>query len=299
MTEPAGTREQLAIIVVNFGSSDLLASNLAAGDAADAASHVVVVDNFSSTEESAAIRDLAGANGWELVANDTNRGFGTAVNNGVDRARALGCTAFLILNPDARITAAVASALFATVVSDHATLVAPRIVRTDGRAWFEGATLDVGRGFTSTAPGSDSSGADGWLTGACIVVHDDLWSRSGGFDDDYFLYWEDIDLSWRCRDAGGSLVVRSDLEVVHDVGGTQPESGKSPTYVYYNCRNRLLFAAKHLQDTTRRSWRSHDVAYAYRIITRGSGRRVLISRPRLILAAIRGTRDGNRRLRSV
>ncbi|KQX08042.1 MULTISPECIES: glycosyltransferase family 2 protein [unclassified Leifsonia] len=294
MTPQQAGAPKTAIVVVNYGSSALLSANLAAGDAPGAATETVIVDNFTSTAEAERLAHLAAENGWRVVWNERNVGFGTAVNAGVEHARSLGCSAFIVLNPDAIITAAVAAELFASVVSNRNVLVAPRIVRTDGRPWFEGATLDTTTGFTSTAPGSDSASIDGWITGACVAVHDDLWTRSGGFDDDYFLYWEDVDLSWRCRTAGGFLRVRADLEVVHDVGGTQAGTGKTPAYVYYNCRNRLLFAAKNLPAETRRAWSARNVSYAYRIITRGAGRRVLYRRPRLIAAAISGTWAGAR-----
>ncbi|KQQ93920.1 hypothetical protein ASF62_06995 [Leifsonia sp. Leaf325] len=288
-----------AIIVVNYGSSALLSSNLASGDGSTAATEIVIVDNFTSTAEAKTVARLSDDHGWRVVSNDRNVGFGTAVNIGVEHARSLGCTAFIILNPDAIITASVATELLAIVLEHHDVLVAPRIVRMDGRPWFEGATLDTATGYTSTAPGADSASDAGWITGACVAIHEDLWASSGGFDDDYFLYWEDVDLSWRCRTAGGSLSVRADLEVVHDVGGTQAGQGKTPTYVYYNCRNRLLFAAKHLPAGTRRAWRARDVGYAYRIITRGAGRRVLLRKPQLILAAVRGTWAGARWRESV
>jgi len=86
-----------------------------------------------------------------------------------------------------------------------------------------------------------------WLSGACFAMHRDLWTTVAGFDDDYFLYWEDVDLSYRVVKAGGRLAVRQDLVAVHDVGGTQhdvTQRAKSSTYYYYSCRNRLVFAAK-------------------------------------------------------
>lgn len=291
-TWSAAREGPLAVVVVNHGSSELLRRNLAAHDPRPVADHVVVVDNHTTEAEAEAVRDLAHRMGWHLVALPQNVGFGAGMNAGVARAQALGCTSFLLLNPDARIEPEVLAELHRDCVADPLRMLAPRIVRDDGTTWFEGAVLRVDRGITSTAPGSDSSAANGWLTGACLIVHRDLWDRMGGFDEAYFLYWEDIELSWRCRQVGGRLGVRSDVSVVHSVGGTQHATGKSSAYVYYNCRNRMIFAGSYLPRRTMLAWLTHAPNHAWRVVQRG-GRRALLRRPLpLIWAALRGTAAG-------
>ena len=42
----------------------------------------------------------------------------------------------------------------------------------------------------------------GWLTGACLAVSKRVWQATGGFDPDYFLYWEDVDYSQRAKAVG-------------------------------------------------------------------------------------------------
>ncbi|WP_022883443.1 glycosyltransferase family 2 protein [Glaciibacter superstes] len=290
-TQPPGDR--LAVIVVNYGSADLLRANLALYDPRPLATAVVIVDNFTTDADAEDTRELADWMGWELVASRRNLGFGAGMNAGVERARKLGCTTFLLLNPDARVEPDVVEALFSECRENPLCAVAPRIVREDGRLWFSGATVLVDRGSTSTESGADSSAANGWITGACVTIHERLWERIGGFDNDYFLYWEDIDLSWRLTEAGGRLLVRDDLIAVHSVGGTQSSSGKSPLYVYYNCRNRMLFASKHLNRRFVLRWILNSPRYAVQVCTRGAGRRTLLRKPELIGAAVRGTVTGS------
>ena len=280
------------MVVVNYGSLDLLEANLDADDWGPTVSEVVVVDNFTTDRQRNALRDVSDRRGWELVELDRNVGFGAGMNAGVARARELGCTVFLLLNPDASITRPVIESLYDSCVADPLTMVAPRIISSNGNVWFSGATVLMERGETSTAAGTDSSAPGGWLSGACMAVHADLWARLDGFDDDYFLYWEDVDLSWRCTAVGGDLVVRPDLTVIHSVGGTQKGRGKSAGYAYYNCRNRLRFATKHLTRTQRLRWMARSPIYAIHVCTRGSGRRVLLRRPTLLVAALGGTLAG-------
>lgn len=289
---PDGLADKLAVVVVSYGPVDLLRANLALHDPRPVAAEVVIVNNFTTDADAEATRVLAEWMGWNLVSPPRNLGFGGGMNAGVERARQLGCTVFLLLNPDARVEPEVVESLYRECQESPLTAVAPRIVREDGRVWFAGATVLVDRGRTSTAEGADSSAANGWITGACVAIHEQLWERIGGFDDDYFLYWEDVDLSWRLTAAGGTLVVRNDLTAVHSVGGTQG-TGKSPLYVYYNCRNRLLFASKHLDRRLVLRWILNSPRYAVQVCTRGAGRRALLRKPRLLGAAVRGTITGS------
>jgi N-acetylglucosaminyl-diphospho-decaprenol L-rhamnosyltransferase len=293
----SGTRrmaigERTGVVVVNYGSHDLISQNLGSVDWGTLEDPVVVVvDNYSSAEERTAVAGICTHNGWELVE-QANVGFGAGVNAGVSRAAERGCTVFILINPDAHATAGALAELATHVTDDHLALVGPRIDLPDGRLWFGGGTVLVSAGRTSTAPGTDASAPAGWLSGACIAVHQELWNRIGGFDDEYFLYWEDVDLSWRATSAGGHLVVRDDVRITHSVGGTQQSEGKSPVYIYYNCRNRLLFAAEHLSRRDQLRWLVRSVGYARAVIYRG-GRRSFAKRPfPPLFAAMRGTLGG-------
>lgn len=112
--------------------------------------------------------------------------------------------------------------------------------------------------------------------------------------EEYFLYWEDVDFSIRATKAGVGLILRDDLCVVHDEGGTQQRPGsraKSSLYYYYNTRNRLLFGVAHAAAGSRRTWLLQTPRQSYRIWLRG-GRRQLLESPGGLVAAIRGTAAG-------
>lgn len=296
----------LAVVVVAYGSSGLLVANLAPLTRTLPGAVAVVVDNWTTREERERMRLLAAAEGWTLVEPSENLGFGEGMNAGVAAARSAGADALLLLNPDATIEPEEVATLLAVVRDDPQALVAPRILRPDGSVWFDGSDLHLGDGRISATRKRAELGvrdAELWLSGACLLLSSALWERIGGFGDAYFLYWEDVELSYRARRAGARVLVVPEATAVHAEGGTQgaghERSGeaKSETYYYFNIRNRLVFAARNLDASSVRRWRRASLPIAYEVLLQGGRRQFL--RPVVPLrAAFRGVRDGLRASRA-
>jgi GT2 family glycosyltransferase len=300
LSPPAGTDggvAPLGVVVVSFGSAELLRRNLVRADLTGEDVHVVVVDNFSTPENRRAVEELGASQGWHVVGMPDNRGFGAACNAGVAAARALGCRTFLFLNPDALISRAVVAELRAHSMRDPMALISPLLVDSAGEVVFRAARTDLRDGRIHRRPDTDgprTNDRGDWLCGACVVVHDELLRRIGGYDEGYFLYWEDVDLGYRAIAAGGSVVLRDDLVAVHDEGGTHGRRegpAKSPLYYRYNCRNRLTFAIRHLGRRELLHWILATPAVSWEILLRG-GRRQLVQSPRLLWAAVCGSLAG-------
>jgi N-acetylglucosaminyl-diphospho-decaprenol L-rhamnosyltransferase len=285
LQRPADIR--LGVVVVNYRSSALLAANLERIDrGAIPSSTTVVVDNFSTAAERDAVRQLAHRRDWLLEEPDSNLGFGAGVNRGVRRAAEAGCNAFLLLNPDVVISPTTVSALVGAVPGHPHTALSPRLDMPDGSHGFDGARLDLRTGLTSYRAGHGDVGSDRWLTAACLLLTRCCWDLVGGFDEDYFLYWEDVDLTQRLLRAGGELQVLHDVVAVHAVGGTQGSDGKSTTCCRYMCRNRLLFACGHVGPRARLRWLWSAPRYAWRIA------RSELRRPSRAAATVVGTVEG-------
>jgi len=281
------------VVVVNYGSSALVERNLA-GRAWGADVEVVVVDNLSTEAERIRIADVCARIGAHLVPREVNDGFGGGCNAGIGRARELGCTAFLLLNPDACVTPDVVDELRRAVTDDRRALVSPVLHDTAGRTVFAGARLSLADGRIRSRPDAPLRDPVPWLTGACLAFSDDLLVAAGGLPEGYFLYWEDVEFSRRCAAAGGHLVLREDLVAVHDAGGTQQasaESAKSALYYRWNCRNRLVFAARLLNRREGVRWLAHTPAVGREILLRG-GRRQLLRSTRPLRAMLRGSAEG-------
>ena len=158
--------------------------------------------------------------GWDYLPQDRNGGFGAAANAGADYAIEAGSTSVIFLNPDAWLTAETVSQLARSCAERPDTAFSPMILRPDRQPWFTGGTLDLATGRVSGRI-DRRGGTLRWLSGAVLAMSSDLWRQVGGFDSDYFLYWEDVDLCWRIRRMGGQL------EVLPDVRGV-PLCGRHP-----------------------------------------------------------------------
>jgi len=287
--------DRFAVVIVNYGPPDLLAANL--DPALDAAPDalVVVVDNFHSTGARERTAQLCRERGWLLVPSP-NVGFGAGVNQGAAAARTRGCRALVLLNPDAAAPAEVLRELARDARHRSDTLISPFMDTGEGRPHFRGAGVHrrTGRMHSGWAEGDSDPAWRNWLSGACLALDIEAFDRLGGFREDYFLYWEDVDISWRAAEAGLRLALREDLRVVHDEGGTHADQGaraKSSLYYFYNVRNRMLFGRRHLRGAEWRRWVLATPRESLQIWLRG-GRRQLLTEPRGAWAALRGMLAG-------
>ncbi|PHP53649.1 glycosyltransferase family 2 protein [Actinomyces ruminis] len=312
-----------AIVVVNYGSHELLETNLvplSAGVSPNAGTPlIVVVDNATTPAERAAVTAQAQAHGWLTVLPDANLGFGAGVNRGVRAALDAGALTFVILNPDATIAPDQLATLVAHVEAAPMTLAAPMIVDGADRPVFYGYRVDLTDGATRSPRSALIAGhrhAE-WLTGACFALSAELWEATGGMAEDYFLYWEDVDFSLRVLAAGGRLLNDTSIVARHVEGGTQRPSRDttgdksadagaaeteaasrsagqrhSATYYYWNVRNRLLLGTRWARREELARWVRRTPQESWRILLRGGRRQILTHPTTTLVPAVRGAIDG-------
>lgn len=224
-------------IVVNFNAGAELRACLESIEAAmqDRPWEAIVVDN-ASTDGSDAI--AAGfAPQVRLLRNPANVGFGRAVNQGLAIAQA---PLVLIINPDCRLSPGAIEPM-RTALDAHPScaIVGPRILDPDGgeqgsargdpdmltgvfgrrsalRRLLPG--LGVSRRNVVHVDHPGAAVAVDWVSGACMLARAAALKSVGGFDERYFLYWEDADLCRRLRAAGHETRYVQDAVAIHTVG---------------------------------------------------------------------------------
>ena len=192
---------------------------------------VIVVDNDSGD---GCLAMVAEQFPWVVrVQSRTNRGFGAGNDLGIARARG---RYVMILNPDI--------ALFPGQIDDlvsfmdahpRAGVAGPRLLYPDGAAQescrrFPSFLMPVyRRTVLGHLPGprrqlerflmNDFDHAEhrmvDWLMGACLIARRDVLEQLGGFDEKFFLYFEDLDLCRRCWDAGWQVWYVASASPVH------------------------------------------------------------------------------------
>ena len=136
--------------MVNYGSHELLAQNLAGPAFDEIGARCVVVDNFTSQAEVSSLRELADSHGWEVVASPTNCGFGVGLiwASPVPRSLAAMRTCYLI--PTFRSLSRT-SVPWVPRSAHPMDVVSPRILNSTGGVWFAGGELDVETGRVRTS----------------------------------------------------------------------------------------------------------------------------------------------------
>jgi N-acetylglucosaminyl-diphospho-decaprenol L-rhamnosyltransferase len=185
---------------------------------------IVAVDS-GSTDGGANLAREAGA---EVVVLEGNPGFGVATNAGVQRARH---QVTALLNPDCELRDDSLAELASRAAAADALLV-PRLLNPDGSPQRSAHPLP-GRPaalLRAVLPGpvlpqphlARRTRAVGWAIAACLVARTELLRRLGPFDPDAFLFYEDLDLCLRARQAGVPTVLHPDVRVRH-LGGRSTE----------------------------------------------------------------------------
>jgi N-acetylglucosaminyl-diphospho-decaprenol L-rhamnosyltransferase len=192
---------------------------------------IVVVDNASRDGSAALVRKKFPK--VKLLRMPRNLGFGTALNRGA-AAAPRGCDSFLFLNNDAWLERGALKALLAALKArPQAAVIGALVLRGDGDVVDSagGAALFLPFGIFGGLHGNRpwSQAPQAWKKGpfeafysdACaMLVRRKAFQAVGGFEERYFMYFEEIDFCWRLRQAGGSVFCAPQARVRHVKGST-------------------------------------------------------------------------------
>jgi GT2 family glycosyltransferase len=248
-------------VIVTYNSEEVINSCLEALSKMAPQVSAVVVDNASSDRTVALVRAQGGA---KLIANDHNRGFAAAVNQGVREA---GSNDFiLVLNPDTQLLTAVDTL---EAASERHGLSAGRLVDADGKTQagftirrfptpislaFE--LLGINRLWTSNPANRayryldrdlDQPGPVDQPAGAFLMFRQEVWQKLGGFDEQFYPVWfEDVDFCRRAADAGYQIAYIPSVTARHQ-GGHSVSRISAQRRASYWCVSLLTYAVKHFR----------------------------------------------------
>ena len=254
------------VVVVNWNSGAQLRacveSVLAFGDRL--VGKIIVVDN-GSTDDSLnflnSLNFLQSGGGITLIRAGENLGFARACNRGAAKAES---EYLLFLNPDARVMPGTLGTVCDYMNSEAAKTVGicgvkligengsaqRHCVRFPGWRTYMSSVLGLSAVFPRYFPShfmrefdhQDSRRVD-HVMGAFFFVRRKLFEYLCGFDEQFFVYLEDLDFSLRARNAGWSTYYLAEATVFHKGGGTS-EQVKAQR-LFYSIRSRILYSYKH------------------------------------------------------
>src|SRR5262245_53984480 len=261
VTGAAAADAAVDIVVVNWNAGALLRECLAALDRSTIASalRVVVIDNASTDGSAKALN--AERLSLETLFNEDNRGFAAACNQGARRGAARW---LLFLNPDVRVERdAVEGAVGYLDNPDNSKvgIVGIKLLNVDGRvsrscartptlAMLLARTMFLDRicpalvrpHFLEEWDHGDTRPVD-QVMGAFLLIRRGLFDQLRGFDERFFLYYEDADLCLAARRAGWKVVHFAGVGAEHVGGGTT--RGIRDVRLYRLEESKVLFTAKH------------------------------------------------------
>ena len=220
----------LGVVVVTYESASTIAECLGSVREHFPNARIVVVDNDSKDASVATARRAAPD--AKIIETGANLGFGRGCNIGV---RALDTDFFLLLNPDAVIASADPGAIAEMAARRPVGLVGPLVAHKSGLrppAHLMFAPTSLRTDFVRQvlgplvprrldwAPNLAGDTSAGWLSGAALFASRNEFLAAGGFDEAFFLYYEDRDLSMRYRKAGLPLRRTNALVCDHVAGGS-------------------------------------------------------------------------------
>lgn len=227
----------IAVVVVSHSTpAATVASCVTSIQAAGGVDRIVVVDNGAGERP----LDVPGAE----VVRVPNRGYGAAANVGF--AMLADVDAIALLNDDVLVRAGWLEPLAAVLEDPRIGAAQPKLlIAGTGRVNSlgvvigpDGAGRDIGDGEPD-APGGDPSEID-IFTGGAVLLSAAFLAATGGFDERYFLYYEDVDLARRGRELGWRYLVVPASVVDHQRGASTSDVPEITRYLQE--RNRLWTA---------------------------------------------------------
>jgi N-acetylglucosaminyl-diphospho-decaprenol L-rhamnosyltransferase len=239
------SRPGVAIIVVSCNSGPLLLDCVRHALAQEPCRELLLVDNFSEDGwVERASEEFAGDARFRCIRNQANLGFGAACNQG---ARASAAPLLLFLNPDCLLPAGALEQLGAHLAQDaRIGLIGAAIVDADGRdepaarrrfpslrRLIHSNLSRLGNPAEQISLPADTQAlqAVDACSGALMLLPRSVFEACEGFESDYFLHGEDLELCAKVHAQGRRVVVANRVRVVHRKGSS---SRSRPVFVAWH-----------------------------------------------------------------
>jgi len=260
----------LSIIIVSYNVGSYLRQCLQSVFQSEVVTsyEVIVVDNYSLDDSCQIVKEEFPQ--VKLIQNKNNHGFARAANQGVRYSRG---KYVCFLNPDTLLSHDSLSTLLNNYES-HPEIgcLGPKILNPDGSLQLackrsipnlQSAFFKL-TGLSTLFPHSKKFGQYNLsyldenkihkveaVSGSCMMIRKDIFDKTGGFDESFFMYGEDLDLCYRISRLGANIIYNPNTTIIHYKGESVKNAPIDMVSVFYSALR--IFYKKHRKD--RLSWR--------------------------------------------
>lgn len=253
----------LSFIIVNYNSGNLLKKTVESvlNNVNNINYEIIIIDNNSNDTSLSTVQSH---NSVRIFKLERNLGFAKANNVGAKLAKGV---LLYFLNPDATIEDHNTSLLINDFsIESNIGIAAPKILNIDGTLQFSARkfpsflrlffyTYGVGKLFKTSyitnykleCEDHENVIYPDWVSGAGFIVPQKLFLELGGFDEDFFLFYEDVDLCKRISDLGFKIKYNPNVIVKHKWGGASKDLKEF--IQREDLKSRLIYFRKHASNS--------------------------------------------------
>jgi GT2 family glycosyltransferase len=256
----------LSIIIINYNVKEFLLNLLDSirNAVKNISTEIIIVDNASDDGSVEILREKFP--NIKLIANKKNVGFGSANNQAMEAAKG---RYFLLINPDAIVREdTLLKMLEFFNKTPQVGIAGCKVLNPDGslqlacRRSFPGPWTSFTKvmGLSKLFPKSrlfarynltylneDQTYEVDAVSGAFMMMRKEVYEKIGGFDRQFFMYGEDLDLCYRAQKSGYKVFYVHNTEIIHYKGESTKRSSLDETKIFYDAMH--LFVRKHFSSS--------------------------------------------------
>ena len=231
---------EVSFIILNYRSEEYLRRCIKslASHVNDVSYEIIVVNN----DEKPLMIEFDSPN-IKVIDNESNNGYAKGCNMGAKSAKG---NILFFLNADTEFLTSGLHDFLKVFKTDNIGAAAPRLLTPEGKvqAWSAGNEITLGESIRNNMGLSrnrmllekeDIYHVD-WVSGAALAIPKKTFIRCGGFDENFFMYFEDVDICRRIRNLGFKVTLVPTTKILH-AGGKSYSSAKKQKDHYYKSQD--------------------------------------------------------------
>ncbi|KKQ45180.1 MAG: glycosyl transferase family 2 [Candidatus Moranbacteria bacterium GW2011_GWC2_37_8] len=222
----------ISVIIINYRSEKFLAPCISSVQTffKNISYEIIIINNDSTS-----LKDIAEIPYVKVMNLPLNEGFATACNIGAEIAKS---KILFFLNPDTQIANMIEDELISALNFPGVGIVAPTLIlpNKEIQPWSAGQSLNLWallkNNFAENKHFNNKEAAFDWVSGAAFFISKKLFTTINGFDEKFFMYFEDIDLCKRIRNKKFLIHRLSSFSVIHFGGQSYDNKALQKEHYY-------------------------------------------------------------------